>query len=240
MFEDGYLDLHDQEYNVYVIADGAKYIKHNDKIYVLMANRTPYKLLLENRQKTNCFAVIYIDGIRMGGWSIPAYSTVTVYRSTWLRKRFYLIAQPTSFNKDWRLEDYAKTVVQVDFYPEHLTASQNRMPTTCHERSFNKYYKGNIELSGYDEKTSRLVTLDYNKKENDKKTVILNLLVDTRFHKPYLTTAEYDYHLKSDTEITKKEIDEIPDIRILEDFYVLPRILRFTSAAGYNRLGLGI
>src|SRR5438309_7500314 len=192
MFEEGYYDFCDQGYNIYILANGVKYIKENKETYVLLANRTPYKLMLENKQNTNCFAVVYVDGIRMGSWGIGAHSSVTIYRPTWVYKRFYFGETPTSYTKNWRLQDYPKTVIKVDFYPESLNASQNRMSKTCKDRSFNRYYKGGVMLSGYSDETSKLVTLDYDKSKDNKTTLTINVVVDTRYHKPFITSKEHD------------------------------------------------
>lgn len=251
-----------ENFSVIVVADRVTTYRPHEKEkdinqYVMMPNRTRYKLRLENSTNMKTDALILLDGERIGVWRIDPNSTIFIDRPANNNKKFIFVKE---LHPDLKLNPHKESMytglLKVIFYPERPTTTKWISPMTCAEFRYNNphirnpdcllaqhnipnmishnyvnYNNANPQYSTPQQEINEKVSKQTNQLVNIKKdlatTITIKFLVDTSFEKPFISTQEADIRKRNDFELKEKDIKMIPKVRIYEDFFFFNRILPY-------------
>jgi hypothetical protein len=242
------------KYSVRIVADQITNTEENGKKYYLMPLYSEYRLVLNNYDYTRCDAKIYVNNIYVGMWRIDPFSNLTVERPWFepvniVDAKFRFTA-PYSENVTLKHIINYKSVMQelgtikVVFIPEkkrETVIDIFSLFSNCNKGITSKQIGGNTTNISYDtiskipdKNTYHNIKLNYNKTKHpdeiveiDEKNItviVLKLLVDERYVRPYITQKDADVIIALNK---LPNLDLIPFDRDIEDFYLFNRILKY-------------
>jgi hypothetical protein len=86
--------------------------------YVELDHMQTYTLVLRNHQERACDATVYLDGVAVGTWRIPAHNFIALERPAHDRGRFTFVRAGTPEARQAQLPDNQDLgLVRVDFIP---------------------------------------------------------------------------------------------------------------------------
>jgi hypothetical protein len=136
-------------FSVSISADSARPFSKKGYNYVALSNGSTYAIVIHNNHDTRCDADVYVDGERVGGWVIPAYSSVKIERPADVARKFTFFEEHSSVAKSTGAVPGLESngLINVIFkpekhyistYPDYVTLSSQEKSTKTSVRSSTK------------------------------------------------------------------------------------------------------